>query len=131
MASEPSKQPQRTGSAETPPHMSPSTSGVIIPAKTAALFRGIDWLSLLLTTVLVFIGYMYTLAPDLTLQDSGELAVGSFYAGVPHPPGYPVWTIYTWFFTKIIPLGNIAWRVGVSSAFAGALTCGVIALMVS
>src|SRR6187401_2926481 len=70
-------------------------------------------------------------SPDMTLQDSGELAVASMYAGVPHPPGYPVWTMYTWFFTKILPFSNIAWRVGVSSAVAGALTCGLIALMVS
>ncbi len=81
--------------------------------------------------MLVFVGYMYTLAPDLTLEDSGEMAVGSMYAGVPHPPGYPVWTIYTWLFTKIVPFSNIAWRVGVSSAFAGALACGLVALMVS
>ena len=27
--------------------------------------------------------------PGPRLEDSGELAVGSFYAGVPHPPGYP------------------------------------------
>ena len=53
------------------------------------------------------------------------------YDGVAHPPGFPVWTIYAWLFTKLLPFSNIAWRVGVSSAVAGALTCGVIALMVS
>src|SRR5205814_7842107 len=74
---------------------------------------------------------MITLSPDLTLEDSGELAVGSMYAGVPHPPGYPVWTIFTWFFTKIIPFHNIAWRVSVASAVAGSVACGFLALMVS
>src|SRR6185295_14629637 len=83
------------------------------------------------TAVLVFIGYWITLAPDLTLEDSGELAVASMYAGVPHPPGYPVWTLYSWVFTKLLPFSNIAWRVGVSSAFAAAMACGLIALMVS
>ena len=34
-------------------------------------------------------------------------------------------------FIKLLPFSNIAWRVAVSSAVAGALTCGVIALMVS
>jgi hypothetical protein len=95
------------------------------------LFRRIDWITALLTAVLVFIGYWWTLAPDLTLEDSGELAVASMYAGVPHPPGYPVWTIYTWLFTKIIPVSNIAYRVGISSAFAAALACGLVGLMVS
>src|ERR1041385_5730674 len=94
------------------------------------LFRRVDWLAFGLTTLLVFIGYYLTLAPDLTLEDSGELAVGSFYAGVPHPPGYPVWTLYTWLFT-LLPVSNIAYRVGISSAVAGAIASGLLALMVS
>jgi tetratricopeptide (TPR) repeat protein len=100
------------------------------PVHVAPLFRRIDWFTFGITTVLVFIGYWLTLAPDMTLEDSGELAVASMYAGVPHPPGYPVWTIFTWFFT-LIPYSNIAWRVGLSSAVAGALSCGLVALMVS
>ena len=99
--------------------------------KLPPLFRSIDWWVFCIATLLVFIGYMWTLAPDVTLEDSGELAVGSMYAGVPHPPGYPVWTLFTWFFTKILPFSNIAWRVGVASAVAGAFACGLIALVVS
>src|SRR5881296_3489487 len=98
---------------------------------TPPLFRKIDWLTFGVTTVLVFIGYYLTLAPDLTLEDSGELATGSFYAGVPHPPGYPVWTMFTWLFTVLIPVSNIAWRVAIASAVSGALACGLIALIAS
>ena len=83
------------------------------------------------TALLVFIGYWWTLAPDLTLEDSGELAVASKYCGVPHPPGYPVWTIYTWLFQLLVPVSNIAYRVALSSAVAGAFACGMVALMVS
>jgi thioredoxin-like negative regulator of GroEL len=101
------------------------------PFRVPPLFRRIDWVTMLITFVLVFAGYLMTLAPDLTLEDSGELAVGSFYAGIPHPPGYPVWTLYSWLFTVLVPISNIAYRVGLSSAFAGALSCGIIALMVS
>jgi thioredoxin-like negative regulator of GroEL len=100
------------------------------PVKVPPLFRRIDWFAFGITTLLVLIGYWITLAPDLTLEDSGELAVASMYAGVPHPPGYPVWTIFTWFFT-LIPHSNIAWRVALSSAVAGAFSCGLVALMVS
>ena len=133
MASESPKQPNPN------PAKRPANGGPVAPKqdqppslpKAPPLYRPIDWFGFALTALLVFIGYMYTLAPDLTLEDSGELAVGSMYAGVPHPPGYPVWTIFTWIFTKIIPFSNIAWRVGVSSAFAGALACGLVALMVS
>ncbi|MDE3066541.1 MAG: DUF2723 domain-containing protein [Verrucomicrobiota bacterium] len=101
------------------------------PPRVPPLFRKIDWLALLLTTVAVFIGYYLTLAPDVTLEDSGELATASFYAGVPHPPGYPVWTMYTYFFANFIPVGSVAWRVALGSAVAGALACGLLAFLVS
>ncbi len=84
-----------------------------------------------MTTLLTLLGYLWTIAPDMTLEDSGELAVASYYAGVPHPPGYPVWTLYTWLFTVLLPFSNIAWRVAVSSAVAAALSSGVVALMIS
>lgn len=95
------------------------------------LYRRVDWFVFGFTTLFTFVAYYFTLAPDLTLQDCGELAVGSFYCGVPHPPGYPLWTIYSWLFTVLIPFSNIAWRVALSSAVASALSCGLIALMVS
>ncbi len=95
------------------------------------LYRKVDWMTMGVTFLVAFIGYLITLAPDLTLEDCGELAVGSYYAGVPHPPGYPVWTIYTWLFTVLVPISNIAYRVAISSAFASALSCGVIALLIS
>ncbi len=104
-------------------------AGVVPPV--APLFRKIDWWTFAATTLIVFIGYLFTLAPDLTLEDSGELAVGSFYAGVPHPPGYPVWTLYTWLFTVLVPFSNIAWRVALSSAVAGAFSSGLVALLAS
>ncbi len=98
---------------------------------TKSFFTKVDWLTGFITLLLSLAVYLYTLAPDVTLEDSGELAVGSMYAGVPHPPGYPMWTIYSWVFTKILPFSNIAWRVAVSSAVAAALSAGLLALMVS
>ena len=91
------------------------------PVKVPPLFRPSDWISCIITMLVVFAGYLYTLAPDLTLEDCGELATGSFYAGVPHPPGYPVWTIYSWIFTWLVPISNVAYRVAISSAVAGAI----------
>ncbi len=101
------------------------------PGPVAPLFNRVDWLTFAITSLLVFLGYYWTLAPDLTLEDSGELAVGSFYAGVPHPPGYPVWTIFTWLVCELVPVSNIAWRVALASAIQGALACGFIGMMVS
>ncbi|MBM3821941.1 MAG: DUF2723 domain-containing protein [Verrucomicrobia bacterium] len=123
-----SPKPKKAKEADAP--SSPSSSPPA-KAKIPPLFRPIDWWAFGLTSFLVMLGYWLSLAPDVTLEDSGELAVGSMYAGVPHPPGYPVWTIYTWLFTKLVPFSNIAWRVALASAFAGAMSCGLIALMVS
>ncbi len=121
-----------SGKKNVPKNAAPSAKAAATQSvPTPPLFRRIDWMTFAITTLAVFIGYFLTLAPDLTLEDSGELAVGSFYAGVPHPPGYPVWTIYSWLFTVLVPVSNIAYRVALSSAFAGAISCGLIALMVS
>ena len=98
--------------------------------KPPALFRPIDWAALLVTFVFVFIAYYLTIAPEMTLEDSGELATGSFYAGIPHPPGYPVWTVFTHLWT-LLPIGNVAWRVALAGCFAGALASGLLALIVS
>ena len=112
-----------------------------IPAKPAApaptrvkvppMFRKFDWLALACAFIGVWIVYLWTLAPEQTLEDSGELCTGSYYAGIPHPPGYPFWAVYSWFWTAILPFGNVAWRVEVGESFAAAMGCGLLALMVS
>src|SRR5215472_10420892 len=134
-----------TGKAQPAPQPAPAKSGSPIPAPTAfpaqplpadpgrvpALFRKIDWLTFAITFVAVLVGYYLTMAPQLTLEDSGELATGSYYAAIPHPPGYPVWTIYTWLWTVLVPFKNIAWRVALGEAVGGALAAGLLALLVS
>ena len=99
--------------------------------KPPPLFRRIDWLALLICFAVVETIYLSTLAPELTLEDSGELLTGSFWAGIPHPPGYPFWAIYSWLWTQLVPFGNVAWRVELGQAAAMGLGCSLIALMVS
>ena len=94
------------------------------------LFRRIDWAAFVITFIFVFVAYWLTIAPEMTLEDSGELATGSFYAGIPHPPGYPVWTIFTHFWTWL-PIGNVAWRVALAGSFSGAVASGMLAFIVS
>src|ERR1700677_2705044 len=106
----------------------PETAAVAPKPKPPALFRRIDWVALLIAFGGVWIVYLLTLAPELTLEDSGELCTGSFYAGIPHPPGYPFWAIYSWLWTVILPVGNVAWRVEVGEATAEALACGMVTL---
>ncbi len=90
-----------------------------------------DWLSFAVTALFTFIGYVLTMAPEVTLEWSGTLTTGAMYGGVGMSGGYPVWTIYSWLFIKLLPFGNPAWRVAVGSTVAGALACGLIALIVS
>ena len=101
------------------------------PVRVPPLFRRFDWLAFLIAFGVVLAVYIYTLAPEETLQDSGELCTGAFYAGIPHPPGYPFWSIYAWLWTKLLVIGNVAWRVEVGEATAAAFACGLVALMVS
>jgi tetratricopeptide (TPR) repeat protein len=102
-----------------------------VPVKVPPLFRKIDWLVLGVVFAVVWTAYLFTLAPELTLEDSGELCTASYYAGIPHPPGYPFWAIYSWFWTWILPYGNVAWRVEVGESFAAAMACGLVGFMVS
>ncbi|MCU0785393.1 MAG: DUF2723 domain-containing protein, partial [Verrucomicrobia bacterium] len=121
----------KTPGAIQPVAAAPPSKPAVPPARTPPLFRPIDWFTFGVTTLLVWVGYYLTLAPDLTLEDSGELAVASFYAGIPHPPGYPIWTVYTWFWSVLLPFKNIAWRVALGEATAGAFACGLLGFLVS
>src|ERR1019366_7150719 len=109
----------------TPPSPAPPL------AKVPPLFRRMDWLALLICFAVVETIYFLTLAPQVTLEDSGELVTGSFYAGIPHPPGYPFWAIYSWIWTRLVPFGNAAWRVELGEAAAMGMGCSLIAMMVS
>src|SRR5439155_21269533 len=75
--------------------------------------------------------YVFTMAPEVTLEDSGELVTAAYYGGVPHPPGYPIWTLYSWLWTNFLPIGNIAWRAEIGNAVAESLACGMVALIVA
>ena len=110
----------------------PAPSGKLPPpGPVAPLFRRIDWIVFGIAFLVMWAIYLLTLAPELTLEDSGELCTGSYYAGIPHPPGYPFWSIYSWLWTVILPIGNVAWRVEVGESFGIAMGCGLLALMVS
>jgi hypothetical protein len=101
------------------------------PARVPPLFRKVDWLALAITFTVLWITYFLTLSPEQTLEDSGELCTGAFYAGIPHPPGYPFWTIYAWIWTKLLTVGNVAWRVEIGQATAASMACALVAFMVS
>jgi len=68
-----------------------------------------------------------TLAPTVTLVDSGELIVAAWSLGVPHPPGFPLYTLLAHLATRM-PLGDVAARVNFASALFAALAAATAAL---
>lgn len=67
--------------------------------------------------------YWVTLAPTITWRfsgsDSGDLASAAYSWGIPHPTGYPLWTMLGFMITRI-PLGDPAARTNLLSAIFGA-----------
>jgi tetratricopeptide (TPR) repeat protein len=94
-----------------------------------AFFKPEDWLAALATTLISGGFFLYFMAPEVTLQDSGELVTGAFTFGVPHPPGYPLWAFLGFVWSHlVVPFGNPAWRIGTLSAVTGALTVGLLTI---
>ncbi len=53
------------------------------------------------TSLIVFIIYLFTLAPSVIQIDSGELAAVQATLGIAHPTGYPLFTLVGYLFLKI------------------------------
>jgi hypothetical protein len=74
--------------------------------------------------------YVASLAPDLSFAhhgaDGGDLIAAARTLGVPHPPGYPTYTLLAWLFSSAMPLGTIAYRVNLLSAACAAVTIGLL-----
>lgn len=83
--------------------------------------------------MLVFVAslvvYARTLAPTVTLVDSGELIVAASSLGVAHPPGFPLYVVLAHLAT-LVPVGSVAVRVNFASALFAALASAVLSLVV-
>src|SRR3954468_15716728 len=73
--------------------------------------------------------YFWTLAPTVTLVDSGELIVAARFLGVPHPPGFPLYIILA-HLASLVPICNIAQRIHFAAALFAALGAALITLVV-
>jgi len=67
-----------------------------------------------------FLFYLLTYCCTVYVGDSGEMITAAYYLGIPHPPGYPLYTILGKFFS-FIPVSNIASRVNLLSSALAAL----------
>ncbi|MGH8047737.1 MAG: protein O-mannosyl-transferase family [Chthoniobacterales bacterium] len=93
------------------------------------IFQRADWICGAIATLVSFVVYAWTTAPSVTLLDSGEFIVAAQHFGVPHPTGYPVWTMLAWLF-QLIPLGNVAWQLALFSGVCGALAVGLATMLI-
>ncbi|MBC7265036.1 MAG: DUF2723 domain-containing protein [Chloroflexi bacterium] len=79
--------------------------------------------------VLPFALYIRTLAPTITWQhdgyDAGDLITAAYTLGIPHPTGYPLYTLLGKLFT-LLPFGDVAYRMNMMSAFCAALTAPLL-----
>ncbi len=75
--------------------------------------------------------YLLTLAPSVSFWDSGEYITASWTAGIPHPPGVPLFVLLGRFSAIIFSfLPGVAMRVNLLCAFAGAATIALLARLV-
>ncbi|MFP5261660.1 MAG: protein O-mannosyl-transferase family [Blastocatellia bacterium] len=74
--------------------------------------------------------YARTLAPTVTLVDSGELILAASTLGVAHPPGFPLYVLLAHVAT-MPPFGSVAARVNFASAFFAALAASMLVLVVA
>lgn len=64
----------------------------------------------------VFLGlYIVYAASGLYPGDAGDMVTAAATFGIPHPPGYPLYTALGWLITRI-PVSTEAWRMSVMSS---------------
>ncbi len=75
--------------------------------------------------------YLSTLAPSVVtlFDDSLELQLVTYQLGIAHPTGYPLYTLLGKLFT-LLPIGDVAYRVNLLSAFFGAATVALLYLLI-
>lgn len=79
---------------------------------------------------LVFLLYLRNLSPTVYSGDSGDLILAAVKLGVPHPPGYPFYTLLGHLFS-LIPLDiSPAWKLNLMSAFFEAATVFIVFLII-
>lgn len=78
--------------------------------------------------ILTLAFFVITLRPDVGgTEDSPKFQFVGRVLGTSHSPGYPFYAMATWAF-GYLPIGNLAYRINLFSAVAGALSCAIVFL---
>jgi hypothetical protein len=87
----------------------------------------------LLPTLIVGLGslalYVITLAPTVLFADGGEFQFVPYILGIAHPPGYPLYLLLGWAWSHALPVGDVAYRMNLFSAFWAAVAVGLTCLV--
>jgi len=86
----------------------------------------LDWLDGLFAAAMLL--YVRTLATTLLLGDSAEYQVLYQTLALAHPTGYPVTILLGHLITLLIPVGSLAYRANLVSAFFGSLALALVYL---
>jgi hypothetical protein len=79
--------------------------------------------------VLTLAFFIVTLRPDVGgTEDSPKFQFVGRVLGTSHSPGYPFYSMATWAFGYLAPIGTLAYRINLFSAVCGALACACIFL---
>lgn len=70
--------------------------------------------------------YVLTLAPTVLAGDGGEFQFVPYLLGVAHPTGYPLYTMLGWLWSHLLPVGDVAYRMNLFSAFWAALAVALL-----
>ena len=82
-----------------------------------------DWLQAGIVAAALFALYAASAPRSVALEDDGLFILSSYFLGIEHPPGYPLFTLIGHLFTYL-PFGSVAYRVHLASAMFGALSGG-------
>ena len=82
----------------------------------------LSWHSPVILFIVLLALYIWSAPRTVVLGDDGYFILVSYFNGVAHPPGYPLYTLFGKLATNI-PCGEIAFRVHVLSGIFGAFTC--------
>mgnify|MGYP001606166242 FL=1 len=80
--------------------------------------RVINWWGYILILVIIGGVYLYSQVKSIYGGDAGDLVSAIITLGIPHPPGYPLYTILGINAVKIFQYSTMAWRVGLVSSIS-------------
>ncbi len=86
------------------------------------------WLIALVLGFFVLFVYLLFQAKGIYTGDSGDLVTAAYEFGVPHPPGYPLYTFVGWLLSHL-PFATVAWRVSLLSSLPHAMSISLAFLI--